>query len=89
MFFSKNNEENMKYRAYKAALNEYVKGKTSQTPLTVAPSNSDELFETIDTKEEAPEDTTEVVATTNKKKNPRNQPQFYSDDLNTPISINI
>lgn len=85
MYFSKNNEENMKYRAYKAALNEYIKGKTNQTPLTVAPSNSDELFDAIDTKD-APTD--ELVAV-QPKKNPRKQPQFYSDDLNTPISINI
>jgi len=86
MFFSRNNEENMKYKAYKSALNEYVKNKTNQTPLTVAPSNSEELFESIDKKDEQPED---QVAAVNPKKNPRKQPQFYSDDLNTPISINI
>jgi len=91
MLFTKNNEENMKYKAYKNAITEYVKGKTNQTPLTVAPSNSDEMFETIDTKEEPPvaEETTAVAVPETKKKNPRNQPQFYSDELNTPISINI
>lgn len=81
MYFSKNNEENMKYKAYRNALGEYVKGKTNRTPLTVAPSNSDELFEAID----KPDEDQPVVAATN----PRKKPQFYSDDLNTPISINI
>lgn len=84
MYMSKNNENNMKYKAYKAALKEYVKGKTNRTPLTVVPGNSDELFDAIEAKDEElqPEDRLAAV-------NPRKKPQFYSDDLNTPISINI
>lgn len=85
MYMSKNNENNMKYKAYKAALQEYVKGKTTHTPLTVVPGNSDELFDTIDTKEESAEEPAEPVVANN----PRKKPKFYSDDLNTPISINI
>ena len=84
MYISKNNENNMKYKAYKAALQEYVKGKTNITPLVVAPANSEEVFETIDTP-----DTADAVADITAKKPARKQPQFYSDDLNTPISINI
>ena len=84
MYISKNNENNMKYKAYKAALQEYVKGKTNITPLVVAPANSEEVFETIDTP-----DTADAVADIKAKKPAHKQPQFYSDDLNTPISINI
>ena len=84
MYMSKNNENNMKYKAYKAALKEYVKGKSNRTPLTVVPGNADEMFQTIDTNENEPEENEMVVAN-----NPRKKPKFYSDDLNTPISINI
>ena len=83
MFFSKNNENNMKYKAYRNALNEYVKGKTNITPINVMPNNADEMFSTIDEKEQDAEPEKQVV------NNPRKKPQFYSDDLNTPISINI
>ena len=76
-YTSAGDENNLKYKAYKKALQEYAKAKSGITPITVAPKNAPSYFAAIDAagQKEAP--------------TARQLPAIDTDALNKPISISI
>lgn len=76
-YTSASDENNVKFRAYRKALNEYAKNKSGITPITIAPTDAKSYFDYINGEKEQ------------KKVTPREQPELDSDSLNKPISISI
>jgi hypothetical protein len=69
-------ENNIKFIAYKKALREYAKNKSGITPITIAPTDSTEYFNSIDGEGK-------------QKATVREQPTVDTDDMNKPISVSL
>ena len=92
-YFSKGNENNIRYRAMKDGLKEYARVKSGYTPVNIIPTKSQNFFSSIDEpsaaapKEKAKKKEAEETAASSGAV--RNEPSLLTDTYNKPISLTL
>lgn len=87
MWTTANDESNLKYKAYKKALQAHALNKASLTPITMV-TPRDELFNEIDASNGAAP-AQAPAAPHAEEPTPREQPAINTDDLSKPISVTL
>lgn len=93
-YFSKADENNVRYRAMKQGLQEYARVKSGFTPVSIIPTKSRKFFSEIDDeeKQEKKKKKDQVAATLDpivKLKSVRDEMPMLTDTYNKPISLTL